>query len=425
MASTEWLFSRKTAIWLAIAGGASLLFTLVLQPLQKDVAGSPTSGSDSFSRSAIGHRAFMRVLDEWGYDTLASRHASAEKVGAGDLLVLAEPQSGAAKSPVPLSRMIDSVTERGGVTLVVLPKWEGNPMEGKPAWIQSVSMRPVREPGRVLAAVLAQGFLTDCIGRGPVESAWRSKLAGVSGLHLVFPQFILHDCADLSSVVENDEGILIATSYDRDVVVIADPDLVNNAGLGKGSNALVVSQLFDRTLEPRNVVFDESAHGHGRPDSAWARFVEFPLVLVLFHLVGFLLVVVWAGWMRFGKPEPVPSRVGEGKQTLLDNTARLLHAGGHWGYSTKRYAAMIVREVAQVYGVPRDVGRLAGISRAQGFDEDVEGLIRAVRMLPDQGSEAGAALKLALRLHAWRFAMLGKHADRGSLTAGKREAGHG
>jgi len=397
------LFSKKSLIWLLSLAAASFLLTLLLLPFHEQIVGGPTSGADTYSRSALGYQAFKNVLEKWGYRVLVSRYSSEAKVSAGDLLVLAEPRPG--KNQMQLKRMVRAARERGGKVLLVLPKWRGRPRPDKPEWIGDPELLPDTAVHRVLDLVTFQDHDDLCTERSAVSPAWSGPVEGASRLALAWPQTFRKECGQFESLVEGEGRLLIAASADRSMTVVADPDLLNNAGLGKGTNAAAFADLLAHEIQPKAIVIDESIHGYGRRDSIWARLLEFPLVILTLHILGLALLAGWAGMHRFGKPARLPPRVGEGKEVLLDNTARLLHQGRHWGHSGKRYLDMVLREVSAVYGVPRDLARLARLARAQGIQEDIEELDRRIGNLADQGADAGAALGLAAQVHRWRVAM--------------------
>src|SRR5207245_1471038 len=125
-----------------------------------------------------------------------------------------------------------------------------------------------------------------------------------------------------------DEGLLVALTPSG-VLVVADPDLVNTAGLGRGSNAAIARHLFVDVLGAKGLVVDETLHGFSHAPSIWGELFDFPLALVTLHLAAVAALAVWAALGRFGKAQKVPPRVAPGKRALIENTAALLGYGGH------------------------------------------------------------------------------------------------
>src|SRR5262249_12555817 len=79
------------------------------------------------------------------------------------------------------------------------------------------------------------------------------------------------------------------------VVAVADPDLLNNHGLGLGENAAVFYQLLATALEAKGVVFDETIHGFNRTRGLIAEALRFPMVLGVMQGLLLLGLVLWAG----------------------------------------------------------------------------------------------------------------------------------
>src|SRR5262249_21960742 len=85
------LFSPRLLIgW---AAGAVVIFAFSLYLRGGGGGGSPGgAGPSPFSRSAIGHAGIVEVLQRLGIPVAKSRYQSLEKLGGGDLLVIAEPR---------------------------------------------------------------------------------------------------------------------------------------------------------------------------------------------------------------------------------------------------------------------------------------------------------------------------------------------
>jgi hypothetical protein len=173
------------------------------------------------------------------------------------------------------------------------------------------------------------------------------------------------------------------------VVLIADPDLLNNHGLGHGGNAAAVYRLFSRTLAARGVVFDETVHGYNRTPGLLAEALRFPLVLAVLQGLLLLGLVLWAGMGRFGKPLPAARGIAPGKEALIANTAELLAAGGHAAESVARYFQQTTRAVAVHYFLPPDLpeterlARLQRLAAGHGSALNLAALESDIRRLPE------------------------------------------
>ncbi len=228
---------------------------------------------------------------------------------------------------------------------------------------------------------------------------------------------------DFEPIIETDDGgVLLGKLRDRQIWILADPDLIANHGIIAGDNAALVLALIDRMRsvdnttgnadDDRTVIFDETLHGNKAAPSPWHELVEMPLVLAT--LAGLLAacVLLWSAMGRFGAP--VPARLGlePGKGFLIANTAALIGLGGHSTHALSRYLATTVQDVAHRSHAPADLApeRLrdwldaVGKSRKLTFglrdlEADVEAAGRARRR------RAERVVTAALQIYDWRIQM--------------------
>ena len=149
--SGEAIFSRRLLLgWIV---GAVVVFAISLYFMGGGELGGPDSvGPGTFSRSAIGHAGIADVLKQLGIPVVKSRSSSLDKLGAGSVLVIAEPRhTGASEEAV-------RTLLKAGTILLVLPKWTGLPSEQKPGWLREVIQGPT---------------LRRAVGAGPGRAARR------------------------------------------------------------------------------------------------------------------------------------------------------------------------------------------------------------------------------------------------------------
>jgi len=456
------LFRPRTAAFLTwgILGllMVSLFFLIFAEPVPDVEPGQP----DSFSHSAIGYRALLRLLQQEGSETvLVSRRNSATKVSERVPLVLLEPRS----SPEGLEQLRDLIARanaRRAPVVLVLPKWRGRPGTDPRGWIEEALPLPPATPSRVLAVAL-DCSLVGCdeaaggdpaaepkaergagsetaptyglaaeISRPDTLGTWRSSLPGTGELGtpaLVSPQLaVLNSDPDsrpesqrtrwVEILLETPEGALLFYVPDLRLHVVTDPDLLNTSGLARGDNALYAHRLLVDRLQPTSFVVAEEIHGYAIAPSIWRALLRPPLVLVTVHLAAFAVLVLWAGTGRFGSPLPAPPRVAPGKGTLIENTALLLGQGGHFGESVDRYLQWTVRRAerrfnpygdgiagARPQGLLRQVARLSRLGERRGVGVDLERVARGAVTLAGRGRDPRRALELARQLYRWRKEM--------------------
>jgi len=457
------VFRRRTAIWLAVICGASLLAALIVGALSHELSEDTSDGGDAFSRSAIGHHALVRWLRTSGVDVVVSRDRSASKSGPAAPLVVAEPTlltaGRVSREGIPLTvglvEMLREAESHHAPIVVVLPKWEGTPMPDHYGWIGGAALRPEADVAEVLEAVVRIAVSADEIVRPAKPGTWSSVL-GRRLVPTLDTAQLMHPSPELEPLVWCEQGILIARATDRSIYVLSDPDLLNNSGLGRGDNALVADDLFLSELghppsltvmgasPPRHpsdsahgapllrpndsgtsspeerssmtLVLDETLHGFGRPPSLWADLLRFPLLLVTLHLVGLTALVLWATMLRFGKALRVRPRLAPGKQALVESTAELLDAGGHEVESLAHYFRMSVRQAAAACALPPGlvdqdpIAELAALGRARGLTDDLEVLQGEVAAAEGQRATPRHCLAVAAKIH--RFCQEIAHGDR-------------
>ncbi|HSL83801.1 MAG TPA: DUF4350 domain-containing protein, partial [Thermoanaerobaculia bacterium] len=409
------VFGRRGAALLGLAGGA-LAVTLFFFVFGEEPEGVESHGADAFSRSALGYRALAAFLEEAGATVLVSRFAPQASLGPAAGLVLLEPEAAVPGPDPELRRRLEGAERRGAPVVLVLPKWRARPDPDAPGWVSGVEPMPAWLAARVLEDALGAEGLDEPVRRFLEAGPWRGPLAeGGLAPALDRPQLLAPGLENLVPLLATERGVLVARHRERPLTVVADPDLLNTHGLGRGDNAVVAHRLFvvrpvpyapsaDRPPPPPSAwVVDETLHGFERAPSLWRELLELPLGL--FTLQAFLLGVlaVWAAVRRFGRPLPPPPRLATGTATLVDNTARLLTFGGHHGDAVERYLRLVAEQAGEVFGVPAHLGRrariarLAEIGRARGAREDFEEIARRVVGLGERGSDPRRARNLARR----------------------------
>jgi hypothetical protein len=412
-------FSRRALAWIVGSVAVSLLASFLLGVYGADLEQRPKTGPSTFSDSALGHRALVKLLQSLGLGVASRQSPAGGGVGPRRPLVVAEPDLAEMRAGR-LEALRREAKDRGAPLVVVLPKWRaGSAQKGKPEWLASVDLLLPAEVQRAVRALddpeLRDVQPRQLQGPGQCSAAWGEAGAPVALRVHLDPAQLLAPGGVLEPVVECAGGFLVArrpaTGSDPAVVLVADPDLLNNHGLGRGENASVVYQLLTTGLGATGIVFDETIHGFNRTPGLLAEALRFPMVLGVLQALILLGMVLWAGMGRFGKPLPPPVAVAAGKEVLIDNTAKLLAGGGHAGDSLARYFRQTTRAVAAHYFLPPDLpdgerlARLQRITDARGRDLDFARLEQTIRGLPDGRRGAEQAEKMARRLHQWRVEM--------------------
>jgi hypothetical protein len=428
-------FSRRGLAILIVFGLGTFGLGLVLAGFSGDLFGYSSYGADTYSHSLVGHRALAASLEpnlalapdaealESGPSTLADADQERRAVSlyrriraSGAPLVLALPKREVHPSPVIPGWIAEedliavSVAERP-LSLLSEVLEDGSParteLSAEAAEASSPPPQPATdEPLRVVRVDQAGACRAEALG---LPSA---RVEAIGPLQLLAPTQALEPLAECAG------GVLIGRlrrAPGPPVILVSEPDLLNNRGLTQGDHAALVHRLLERELQAAGVVIDETLHGHLTGQGLLSRALGFPLGLLSAHVALSLLLAGW--WLagRFGRSLPAPPALPPGKVLLIENTAMLLHSSSDHRAALKRYLQGVLQEldrrcaaVGQGSGATdeeRLLSRLQALGRAQGLAQDPHALARAAR---NPGLPAPEALRLARRIHAWRAALLGQ-----------------
>jgi hypothetical protein len=404
-------FSRRTLAWVIGCASVSFVAAVLLSVYGHDLASRPSPEANTFSYSAVGHHAVVEFLRSIGIGVV-SRQAPAGGVGPGRPLVVAEPDAG---DPARLKALREEARDRHAALVIVLPKWSpGPPERKKPEWLSQVRLLSLSEAERAVKELGDEGLRDVTVRRSGdlrCTARWEGSTAE---LRIEESAQLLEPAANLEPVVGCSGGYLIARrtgAPEPRTFLIADPDLLNNQGLGTADNAEGIYQFFTQDLAATGVVFDETVHGFNRVPGLLAESLRFPMVLGVLQSLLLAGAVLWAGMGRFGKPLPATPALGAGKEVLIDNTAKLLVNGGHAGDSLLLYFRQTTRAVAAHFFLPPDLpdaerlAKLQRITHLHGLTWDLAALERSIYRLPDGRRGGDAAAKIARRLYEWRWEM--------------------
>ena len=417
-------FSRRAVAWIVGSVALSFLAAVLLGVYGRDLE-SPRPGHDTFSYSALGHRGLAELLRAMGLGVVSRQSSRGGTPGRRRPLVLAEPDDRER-----IEDLRDEAAKAEAPLVLVLPKWGVGPPDPKhPDWLASVDPLTREEVERQVAE-LGVGKLAVARSRRGSATCTATWGGAAVELRIVATQTQLLEAAPgLVPVIACPEGLLIARASPQRAkrgaatYLIADPDILNNHGLDQGENATAVFDFLTRDLGATGVVFDETIHGYHRVPGLLAEALRFPMALATMQSRVLLGVVLWAGMGRFGKPLPSTAALAAGKEALIDNTAKLLAAGGHAGDGLRRYFAQTTRSVAAHYFLPPDLPEGERLARLQRLTDghaaqrrnarglNLAALERSLALLPDGARGEERAARIARRLYDWRLEMTNGHRD--------------
>lgn len=419
--------SKRAVVWLSAATTVSFVVALLLMAFGPDVAETTAGDASTFSHSALGHRALRELLTRCGVNVNVRRSPRLSLAGPQTPVIIAEPRveraSPGARSP--LDDALRLASHRRAPVVLVLPKWHAvvhSTPEGPR--VRDARLRSRRSVEESVESPEIRNLDRLRVVRPPSLAGYDEvSVFGPRGFRatarLLSPQVLDDSDSDiLEPLFRTKEGVLVGRLHHpedarSDVWIVSDPDLLNNHGIGQGDNAVIVHQLIVRELGAVSVEVDEIVHGHERTLSFYAEMLRLPLVLSVAHGALVLVLALWAGMGRFGKPRAAPPRVLPGKLELIETTSSLLGHRGRSLHSAGRYLEEAVLEIARYYHLPGDLPRgelrerLQRISDARGVEVSLEDLRQRLEAAGG-GREPSeeVARRIAMEIHRWRREMM-------------------
>lgn len=395
-------FSRRAAAVLAGVVAISVAATMLLSAFGEELSEPRSAGADAYSRSALGHRAFLELLRRRGRTVLVSRGRTAEKARGGAATAVLEPRLAGFDDDGRSAAHLKAIREAAPRLLLVLPRRDGVPDPLKPRWVGSVQELPEEVAQKVLDVLSVKAKV---VRPAATVGRWTGPLPAPDLAH---PQ--LMRTTALTPLVAAGDGVLVGElrTDEARLVIVSDPDLVATHGLGRGRNAELLLAILDRLGGEPALVVDETLHGHEIEPSLVQELLRFPLVLATLQAAVALALLGWAAAVRFGRPVPPPPPLRAGKEFLVENVAELLRAGGHAGEAARAYLRAAREEVlARIPpppgGAEAPQAWLLRLEAARGREGTLRGLERQVAAIEDgRRGAAVEAVRAARRIQRWR-----------------------
>ncbi len=385
-AFSPWVVAGMVVVGLGCFGGFAVLFAFTGGRSARD------GGTHALSRSAVGFAGVADLLKASGAPVVLSRDPRGLESTRAGLLVLT-PGAGA-RGP---KHLLDSEDQ---TIMLVLPKWRTRPDGEHAGWVEARGLLPQKD---VLQALPADWARPELGRAGPGEHA---ELApGMTGPALE-PVDRLQTLAGKGwePILLTKQGkAVMARHLDDGVVVLADPDVLNNQAMASLDRASAAAALLTDYADGDAVTFDLSLNGFGRSRNLLRLIFEPPLLGATLCAVAASLLAGLLASRRFGPPA-LPAQVFQpGKGQLAANAASLIARAGREGRMGGPYAELSRRLVAQALRVPR---RLAGPELDAALDRAsaAHGLPAWSGLMAEAGSvrDRAALMRVASRLYEWR-----------------------
>ena len=384
------LFRPRTLVLLLAAGAAAFLLLLYALGAGWDGRSDRDGGAHAASNGLTGFSALVKLLEAGGHQVSLSR--SEGRLDEKALLVLTPSQFADAEE---LAGII-SRRRYAGPTLLILPKWgavalpQDPRIEAKPGWVALAGLWSpewLNEIPRLDEVALATGETAGWTGLG---------LSGTLPDPTSVQAVTRASASNLYPLVEDSEGDVLAgwrfdggvypvlaeasgehmfneDSEEHDefawpLVVVAEPDLLNNYGMADRRRAALALALVDTTLEDYSlpIVFDLTIPGLGRSQNLLTLAFEPPFLAATLALILAALAIAWRALRRFGAPRAELPEFAHGKTQLARNGAGLVERARRWHLLGTPYAAIVAARIAARLGLREadPAVREAAIARA-------------------------------------------------------------
>lgn len=399
-------FSNKALFWLILLGLLSTLGMAIASVFQGDGQYETSTGTDSFSKSAIGHAAFTELLAQDGWSVVKSQHDTLGKLGEGAVLLIMEPPRGSFAE-----QRIDDLTGYAP-TLLVLPKRRGFPDQFRAGWISQQLLYGVSVPERVLSHLLEDG---EVIRPETRQSTWVSpvfqdQMPDISDLQLFTSQAA-------EPVIATEEGMLLGRIEPEGgypLWILSDPDLLATHGLNRGWNADFAVAIASLVADGRTTaVVDEVIHGFAVEPSLVRAMFEAPFIYATVAFLVALTVFLLAFTRRFGAPYRDRAAPQDSKAVFLENAAHILHMAEKEHEALVRLLDDTALQVAGELNVPADLEKhrlvawLDQKAQQRGISPDYSTLRRRLqRMREDDDTRRRRLLIISNQIQTWKREML-------------------
>lgn len=343
-ASSGAAFNPRTMLLVTAVGVLAFIAMLVLGAYAPDLRSGKNGGSHALSNAATGFSGLVRMAEASGRGPVIVR--SVDELKNEDLAVIT-PDDGFTD----LSRILAARGPRA--TLIVLPKWQTLADKAHPGWVNVSGLTYPRNPESVLAPDV-EYKVTRSKGHG--ERLVVANPGAPAGMQFLAPAVVQTVSGkELTPVITTPAGgIVLARVESRNLYILAEPDLINNHGMGDARQARAALAMLDylNSTGATSVLFDVTANGLGRSKSPLKLAFDAPFLAVTLTIFAAMLLAAWQALVRFGPVRRRERAIAFGKAALVDNSAALIRKAGREAQLGGRYVDVIRERAVALFRLP-------------------------------------------------------------------------
>lgn len=358
-------FSPRAVLTLLLVGAAAFIAALYFIGTGDSSDVTSNGGGHGAGTGLNGYAALYQLLEKQGYDV--SNIRSESQLDDENILILTPPHAIDAEE---MTTIVENRREMGP-TIIVLPKWSAMPadmipgVKAKKGWVMlgspslpdwtgfyddiSIDLAPAKGAPDWAGAGLS-GKLPDnkniLSGKGPkleplVTGPNGEILAAYVNDGGIHPQLEDMSGTDEAGLGEND------TIYP--LVMVFEPDLLNNYGMADRNRALLALRIIDASRDDVDlpIAFDLTFNGYGQSQNLLTLAFKPPFLAATLCFLIAALVVGWRAIKRFGPPIAALPVFAFGKRQLATNGAALIQRSKRLHLLGAPYAGMVRTRIAQ------------------------------------------------------------------------------
>ena len=307
---------------LVLVGVVAFVALWALVALGPQLSSGNDGGGHALSKAAPGFAAIVDLAERAGADVELRRRADvARSEEHGPLLILTPKHE---SKPEEIAELLARQDDR---ILIVLPKWQTLRIPGrtpKPGWVSfGIPVAPSN-------ALIPAARLGKIAIRAPDAKA-QAVTAEVAGRR--FTAYLPEDAQVVDSdgieplIAGANGGAVLARAKNRDIYILADPDLIDNLAFASRDGGRAAAMLIDAVAEDASadgLAFDLTLNGFGGGRSLLRFAFVPPFIGITLCLIAAGLLALWQAWVRFG-PALKPGRaIPVSKAALIANSADLV-----------------------------------------------------------------------------------------------------
>ena len=339
-------FSPRTILALVIVGLVSFSALVVLAVYAPELRGATDPGAHALSSSAVGFKGAAVMLQAEGVPGGDQPRPAPKRQQTESLIVLTPQVETTAKDLAPFGREPS--------VLIVLPKWLAQQQPLHPGFVNKAG---IIENGSHVSALAAYEPKSEMqhragVSRTALYGAPDGYMAGTFLRPAAIDRLQTISGESWVPVLVDDQGaaVLVRSKSHPAVMVLAEPDLLNNQGLAHIETARAGLGILNALRGDGGLRFDVTLNGFSRGRGVDRLMLEPPWLAATLCGVAAALLMGLHGLARFGPTLPRGRAIALGKRALVDNSAGLVRMARREAELAPAYAALTKARIGRIAG---------------------------------------------------------------------------